>query len=61
MLSIEGLCKRSVVLAFPSVFLFTSDGRSYAVISFDESGAVFGLYLVIGDEEYEAHAEYFCR
>ncbi len=41
--------------------LLTHDGDTYAVISFADSDNTFGLFLVVSDDAYQAHAEYFCR
>jgi len=61
MLTIEGHCTYDRALSYERVFLFTCDGgRTFAVIS-SSDGKIWGLYLVVSDEEYETWANYFCR
>ena len=48
-------------MACRNVFLFTNERRTYALISFADSDNTFGLFLVISDEEYEAHSIMFLQ
>jgi hypothetical protein len=59
MLSIEGHCIHQTVTDFDPLLLFTHDGCNYAVLNFSACGKVFGLYLVVSYEEYEAFRELF--
>ncbi len=61
MLSIEGHCIHETATSFDPLLLFTHDGRDYAVLNFSACGKVFGLYMVVSYDEYEAWARYFCR